>query len=148
MPTETEVNEAHRVLRADYWSDVRDVAEEFIKMWNAGDFDDRDEAIEWIDQSVDGAARVIYTAQAADCLRYSDHDDAGIDELGAEAFNFKDGMPWSALAYFAFRADIIEQIGCGVTDLDGVDINDDPPSKEDIAEAARTQVDGPSEVQS
>jgi hypothetical protein len=146
MPTETEVNEAHRVLRADYWSDVRNVAEEFLKMWHAGDFDgDRDEAIEWIDQSVDGAARVIYTAQAADCLRYSDHDDAGIDELGAESFNFKDGFPWSQLAYFAFRADIIEQIGSGVEDIDGADINDDPPTKADIAESKAEEA---SEVQS
>lgn len=136
MPTETEVRDAHAVLRADYWSDVRGVASEFLKMWHSGYFDgDRDEAIEWIEQSVDGSQRVIYTSQAADCLRYSDHDDAGIDELGAESFNFKNGFPWSQLAYFAFRADIIDQITAGIDDLDGVDINDDPPSKADIEEA-------------
>ena len=129
MAKEISVEEAHRVLRADYYSDVRDVAEEFIKRWNAGEFSDRDEAIEWLDQSVDGSGRVIYTAEAADCLRYSDHDDAAIEELGADGIDWSNGIPFSTLAYFAYRADILDQIASGVTDLDGVDINDDPPGE-------------------
>lgn len=128
---EITVEDAHSVIRRDYYSDVRGAAEEFLKMWNAGEFSDREQAIEWIDQSVDSSGRVIYTAQAMDCLRYSENEDAGIEELGADGFDWSDGPPYSQLAYFAFRADIMRSIECGVGDLDGVNVNDDPPTKEE-----------------
>lgn len=133
-PTEKEVEEAHRVLRADYFTDVRNIAEEFIKKWNAREFASREDAMDWLHETVDGSQRVIYTAQAADCLRYSEHDDAGLEEMGPDGFNFNDGFPWSQLAYFAFRADIMRQIECGVGDLDGVDVNDDPPEEAEAEE--------------
>lgn len=120
---ERALNDAQSVLQRDYYEDVNGVAAEFDSMWKRGEFNDRDSAIEWLEQTTDGHARVIYTHQAQTCLLVSKNDSAGPDELGADSFNFKDGMPWSALAYWAFLADIKEAIT--------VDMNDDPPSEGD-----------------
>ena len=113
------VEDAHARLRQDYYDDVRDVAQDVREWWRDNPDADREALIDYIEESVDGAGRVIYTAQAMDCLRYSDHDDAGIEELGADGFSWKDGIPWSQLAYFAFRADILAQL-----DAEGLDVND------------------------
>lgn len=112
---------AQERCRASYFADVREVAEEFVSMWNAGKFSSREDAIEWIDQSVDGSGRVMYTGEAMDCLRYSDNDGAYVEEFGAEGI-VKDGdINWFTLAYSAFRADIMEHID--------VDMNEDPPEQ-------------------
>ena len=113
------VEDAHERLRADYYADVRGLAEQVGAWWEGEPGADREALIEYIDESVDGHGRVIYTAQAMDCLRYSDNDGLGIEELGVDGFDWKDGIPWSQLAYFAFRADVIAQLGA-----EGLDVND------------------------
>lgn len=121
------LEEAQRVCRADYWQDVRDVADEFTKQWRDGEFEDREQAIEWLEQTVDGHGRVIMTYQAQECLLYSDNDGAYIDELGTDGV-VKDGsINWSALACMAFKADILEHIN----QAEDIDVNDDPPQKID-----------------
>ncbi len=121
------LEDAKRVCMADYFSDVRNVAEEFIQKWRDGEFSDRDEAIQWIDESVDGSSRVMYTHEAIECIRFSDNDSAGPDEMGAE-IAVKDGsINWSGMAYFAFRADIMDRIGAE----DDIGVNDEPPQKID-----------------
>ena len=117
--TSEQVNAAQGVLRADYYQDVRDIAESVIEEWNAGNIDGRDELIEYIDQTVDGCQRVIYTGQAMDALRYSDNDDAVIESLGVEGFDWSSGVPWSQLAYFAVEQDVFEML-----DSIGLDPND------------------------
>lgn len=91
---ERKLNEAERICRADYYADVRGVAEDFIDRWRDGDFKTRDEAIEWLDQGVDGHQRVIYPIGAEDDVdvngdppeRVTDHDyvaPSGVDEVDA-----------------------------------------------------------------
>jgi hypothetical protein len=122
-PTETQVQNARRVLAADYFSDVRGAARYLAERLNQGEFGPGGEATreaftEALDQFVDGHERVIYTGQAMDCLRYSDHDDAAIEELGVDGLDWSSGTPWSALAFFAFRADVLDHLGAFDVDID------------------------------
>jgi hypothetical protein len=120
------IDDAHSVLRADYWSDVRGVAEDLKKRLDEGDFTDRDDFMEALDETVDGHSRVIYTFEAQQCLLYSENDGAYAEEMG-EAGMVKDGcINWSVLAYFAFRADIIEHL-----DAIDVDVNDPIPDADE-----------------
>ena len=137
MNTQITVDAAHTRLRADYYSDVRDFAADVIAWWHDNPDADREALVEYIEQGVDGAGRVIYTAQAMDCLRYSDNDSAGPDELGADGFDWKSGIPWSQLAYFAFRADIMEQL-----DAEGLDVNNPEHATTEDADGAPTGRDG------
>jgi len=118
MANSASVDKAHQVLRQDYFDDVRGLADDVLAWWDRDQDADRDGLVEYLDESVDGAGRVIYTGQAIECLRYSEHDDAYLDEMG-ELPSAKDGMPWSQLAYFAFRADVIEHL-----ESLGLDVND------------------------
>jgi hypothetical protein len=126
---EMTVEAARGILRKEYWDDVRDTAKAIKDAWDSKEIDDREGLIEYIDETVDGAGRVIYTGQAMDCLRYSDNDEAGIDELGASGFDWSNGVPWSQLAYFAFRADIMNQL-----DAEGLDVNDPQRDEDDEEE--------------
>jgi hypothetical protein len=122
--------DAHQVLRADYWSDVRDVAEELKQRIADGDFTDRDEFLDALHETVDGHQRVIYTAQAQECLLYSDNDGAYFEEFGSEGAVQDGAINWSALAFAAFHRDIIEHL-----DAIGVDVNDPiPETEEDVVE--------------
>lgn len=101
---------ARSVLRADYWQDVIGVRDELARLIERGDIADADDATQWLDETVDGHQRVIYTGQAIECLLFSDNEDAHYDEMGTGP-DFGDGAQWSQLAYFAFRADIMAEIG-------------------------------------
>src|SRR5687768_5759716 len=94
---------AHRILRADYWRDVRSLADSVATDVRNGDVADRDSLREAISTAVDGSARVIYTGQAIECLLYSDNDSAYWDSFGPD--ESADQPSWSKWAYFAFEAD-------------------------------------------
>lgn len=119
------VDNAHNVLRADYWQDVRDCAESIISELKDRVKDGkrgetlREWLIEHIDESVDGHQRVIYTAKAIECLLYSDNDGVGVDEGLVDPSTFIDGIPWSQLACCAFRADVTERL-----DAEDIDLNE------------------------
>jgi len=121
--------EADRVLRAEYWADVRGVAEDLKERLAKGEFSDRDEFIEALDQDVDGHQRIIYARQAQECLLFSDNDGAYIDEFGAEGVVEDGSLMWSRLAYAAFRADIVDYF-----DSIGVDVNDPIPEPDEPEE--------------
>ena len=80
-----------------------------VKEGESGE-DLREWLIEHLDESIDGSARVIYTWKAKMCMVYSSNESAYFDEMGGEGACGKDGINWSALAYFAFRADVIEEL--------------------------------------
>jgi hypothetical protein len=120
------VEDAQRVLRKDYYDDVRGVAEDLKRRLDAGDFNDRDEFIEALEQDVDGHQRVIYTGQAIECLLYSDNESAYADEFGTEGVVEDGAIMWSRLAYAAFRADVV-----GHLDALDVDVNDPIPGTEE-----------------
>jgi len=124
---EAVVAEARGIVQQDYHASVESAAQGIKDEYCQGGYNgDRDQLIEAIDSCADG--HVIYTSQAQECLLYSNNDYAGIDELGADGFDWKSGIPWSQLAYFAFRQDLCEEL-----DSMGIDVNGDPPAEGTVA---------------
>jgi hypothetical protein len=117
---EESVDEAVAVIQRDYYKEVNQYADDFIERIKEGEWDNRDDFIDSFNQEIDGAARVIYTWQAQLGLLVSENDDAGIESLGPDGFDWSSGIPWSALMYFAFEADIYEAM-----DRKDFDVNDD-----------------------
>lgn len=100
-----EREEALSVLRRDYWSDVRGV----IAAAREESFESLEELGEWLSETVDGHQRVIYTGLAIETLLFSDNEDSYVDVYGAELPTLDgEALNWSAIAYFAFEADIVE----------------------------------------
>lgn len=89
---------------------MREIAEEIATACKDGEIANSDALSERIDETCDSSAWVIYTASAQQVLRYSDNGSAGIDELGADSFDWSGGIPWSQLAYFTLRRDIYDQL--------------------------------------
>jgi hypothetical protein len=113
------VEDAQRVLRKDYYDDVRGAADDLVRRLKDGEFADRDDFDQALHEQVDGHARVIYTGQAIECLLYSDNDGAYVEEFGSECIVEDGCIMWSRLAFAAFRADVVEHL-----DAIGVDVND------------------------
>lgn len=90
----------------------------------AGTITNEDEAREYIEQMIDGHHDVIYTACAQDILRHSKNDEAYFAEGLFDARSFRDGIPWSQLAYFALLADVMGEIG-DLVDLFETDEDED-----------------------
>jgi hypothetical protein len=117
------VSNARCIMRQEYHDSVESAAQGIKDEYCQGGYNgDRDQLIEAIDSCAD--SHVTYTSRAQECLLYSNNDCAGIDELGADGFDWKSGIPWSQLAYFAFRQDLCEEL-----DSMGIDINGDPPAE-------------------
>lgn len=111
-PTNDEkIEAARRVLRADYWDDVRRVAEDFKENVESGHITSLDEAETWLHESVDGTQRVIYTGQAIEGLLYTDHESAFVDEFGEEGLVESGDVNWSGLMYSALMADVRKTLG-------------------------------------
>jgi len=143
VPREPDADErldaARGVLRADYWQDVANVISWLRHEISNGSITDTDAATQHIDETVDGHQRVIYTGQAIECLLFSLNEDAYQDETG-DSPDMSDGSHWSQLAYYAFRADIMAEIG----DLDAfVDDNRPKPFAEcdDCGDDIETEAD-------
>ena len=98
--------QALAILRQDYLNDVETVVQNLKDEIAAGNITDREEADDWLRETVDGHSRVIYTGQAIECLLFSDNDMAYFEETG-------DGKPdnWSVVAFYAFERDVLEAAG-------------------------------------
>lgn len=103
--------------RGHYRQDVRDTAQSIIDECK-GQYKDgvrgeplREWLLEHIHETIDGSPRVIYTYLAQECLMESSNDSAYFENFGSEGAVSKDGINWGALAYCAFEADVIEEMG-------------------------------------
>lgn len=100
---EQAVRDAESVLRAEYWQDVRNLAEsvrdewkEQIEQGNEGE-PLREWLVEHIHETIDGTQRVIYTWQAQKAVLFSDNDGAYIEHFGSEGMVDRGGnINWSA----------------------------------------------------
>ena len=106
---------------SEYRNDVDAVAEDIIDF--AKDSDQtgeqlREAVLEYMHESLDGCARVIYTGQAQEGLAESNNDGAYADNYGTEGMVTDCGINWSALMYAAMEQDVIERL-----DALGFDIN-------------------------
>lgn len=122
--TEIMRGEAHRVLREDYYQDVRSLAEDLAnearERFKDGERDLREWFIERLDEAVDGHQRCIYTAQAIETVLYSDNDGAYIDDFGDDGLVDQGQLNWGKLAWAALRRDVTEEL-----ERQGLDVNAD-----------------------
>ena len=107
-------------MRREYYADIEGIAKDIKDEYDRGQIDDREALMDYIHETVDGCDRVIYTHSAQECLLVSENDNAGIEALGADGFDWKDGIPWSQLAYFAVEADVFAEL-----ERMGLDVNAD-----------------------
>jgi hypothetical protein len=127
--TESEMSDArnlaYQILRADYYGDVRNVTKSIMDAIKDGEITDAESLDDRIHEECDGTQRVIYTAQAIECLLISSNDSAHADEFGDEGM-IKDGsINWSGIAFSAFRQDVIEDLQANEVDLNDPCAEDD-----------------------
>jgi len=120
--SDKDVEDALRVLRADYYSDVLDVARELAKEMKSGDVEEFSDALS---QAVDGTQRVIYTYQARIGLLCTGNEDAYVEQVGEVPVQ-GDTINWEAMMFAAMERDVTERL-----EASGVDVND-PDSWPDI----------------
>lgn len=109
---------ARSILRADYYRDIRCVANDVKSEIESGNLKAWDAVIEYVSDSLDGTGRVIYTQLAQEGLLSSDNADAMIDEFGPEGIATKDAINWHAMAYHAMERDVFEQLSAEGVDSD------------------------------
>lgn len=105
---------------------VERIAKDVGKEWRSGGFNgSREHMIEHIESSCDSACTYIQESQII--LLTSQYDSAYLDEYG-EMPSMDRGMPWSALAVAALRADVI----AALRDQEDIDVDVDPPREGEI----------------
>ena len=115
--TDSDVQKAFDVMRAEYYQDVRATAKSFAKELKDGDVSDFHDAIH---ELCDGDQRVIYTFKAKVGLLCSDNEDAYMEQTGEPPPVDGDSINYSAMMFYAFQQDIIECL-----ESNGVDVNDE-----------------------
>lgn len=115
---ERDYDAAMNTMRRNYWQSVRDYAESIRDDVLSGELSDWESVDSRLWEDCDGSAWIIYTFQAQQVLLLSDNDSIGVDELGADGFDWSNGVPYSQLAFFALRADISEQLDAIGIDYD------------------------------
>lgn len=133
--TDTDITAiADGIASREYHATVAGIVEDLKRATADGEITDRDAAMEWIEQTIDGHHDVIYTACAQEILRQSRNDGAYFDDFGSEGAITDGGIEYSKLAYCALRADVLEAIA----DLDAwftCDTCNGDVTPEDIAAA-------------
>jgi hypothetical protein len=104
--TETQHDDAMRVLRAEYYQGVRGLAQEVAERVKDEGGDQHD----ILHEVVDGSYWVIYTHANFQVLMCSDHHDAYSEEFGEAPVSGAD-INWAALAYATLARDVSDQVG-------------------------------------
>lgn len=122
--TEREVDEAIRIIKRDYYQDVKGLAEDLIEAIKDGEIEDTEELQERLREDVDGSQRVIYTMQNHLGLLASDNSDAYIERFGEAPIEGGD-INYAALMAAAMEQDVLDELG----DLD--DLFEEEDEEED-----------------
>lgn len=113
--SDSDVDAAVRVIRADYYQDVRDIGDDLKERIKDGEIEDEEELRERLSEDIGGSARVIYTMQTKLGLIASDNEDAYVDEVG-ELPTEGGNLNWAAMMAAAMEQDVNEYLG-DVSDL-------------------------------
>jgi hypothetical protein len=110
--TEKEITTiADGIAEREYRETVSGIVEDLKRAVHDGEVTDRDGAMDWLHDTIDGHHDVIYTYAAQEVVRHSRNDGAYFEQFGDEGA-VKDGaINWSVLAYCALEADVLEEIG-------------------------------------
>ena len=108
---EQKINRCHGILERDYMEDVSSIADDIKDRIRRGEIDE-DSLYDAVSEAVDGCARVIYTNQAKETMRYSSNSEASVEQGLLDTQNWgRDGINWSQLAYSAVHEDVMRMLG-------------------------------------
>jgi hypothetical protein len=111
-------------LHVSYRAHVKDLAKCILDSVKDGEIKDREDLDTRVRETVDGDVWVIYTRNAQVVLLCSEHDGEGVDEGLIDPSEFRDGVPWSKLAYCAMEVDLREAMS-RLEDEYGLDLDED-----------------------
>lgn len=103
-PTEQQVKDAVAVIQRDYYADVQGVVDELERQVKDGTITTREQADDWLHETIDGHQRVIYTWQAKLGMLASENEDAYEDEYGEKPGTVEIAM------YAAMKKDVEEAV--------------------------------------
>ena len=109
-------NAAMSAIRAWYYSEIREWATALDKEIADGEHKDREAFHDYLHESIDGCAMVIYTAQSQAVCLASDNSDALAEEHGDDAVVEDGSIRWGAMAYCAIERDLIETMSSDLDD--------------------------------
>ena len=119
------------LTESEYRQEIRDLAAEVMRETRSGDHGTGEQArewlLEWVPETLDGHAFVIYTAQAQAVLAISENDSAMVDNYGSDGLVTDGGLNWSAMAYCAMEADLMDYL----SRQDDFDVNDPNPERDE-----------------
>jgi hypothetical protein len=107
-PSDEQVDDAMRVLRAEYWHSIRSSAEGLADEIRKGDLAPED-VDDRLHEDADGSYWTIYTHAHYKAIMCSDHDPWEDVRDAGEALSL-DGQPTAILAYHCVRHDTREQL--------------------------------------
>lgn len=121
---EQKLNNAIGLMRDAYRAHVRELAGDIIDHAKDEPEGDRDSLLEYMHETIDGDGWVIYTSKAQAVCLVSSNDDAYVDNYGTDGIVSDGGLNWSAMAYAALEADVLEEL-----DSQGFDVNEEHPGQ-------------------
>jgi hypothetical protein len=98
------IEAAQRLERARYWSHLRALANQILD--DAPDDDDHQQDL--LHELADSA--VLYTKDAIEAIRFTEHDDALFDDVGELADVGSAADVYTQIAYFAVRQDLADEL--------------------------------------
>jgi hypothetical protein len=103
-PSDDQVSDAMRILRAEYWTDVRNMAKDLARRVREKEIRRRDLS-DAIHEDCDGCERAIYTWRAQLTILCSDHDsNEDREDMGSEHLTDEQR------AYFCLVHDVTDQV--------------------------------------
>lgn len=110
--TEEQIKQrANGIEQRECHQTIADIVEDLKRAIKDKEVTDREQAMDWLHDTIDGHHDVIYTYAAMEVCRQSKNDQAYFDQMGSEGAVDESGIQWSRLAYCAMEADVLEEIG-------------------------------------
>lgn len=104
--TEEDVNAAVSIIQRDYYQDVKGIADDIRDaVFQRREITNENQLEEYLQQTVDGSARVIYTFQSKLGLLVTKNDEAYEDEFGEKPRDI------AAQMAYAMLVDVREELG-------------------------------------